>query len=154
MKKPLILFTTVLLMALVGCSDRDLSPEDEIRQYIENGVNAAENRSHRDLADLIDASYRDEKGNNKQKITQLARAYFFRHKNIYLFTKLDDIKFLTDNEAEVTLHVAMAGTEISDINLLSNLRARVYRFELELIKEESWLLKKARWQPANPGNLK
>jgi uncharacterized protein (DUF2237 family) len=43
---------------------------------------------------------------------------------------------------------------ISDASLLASLRARVYRFELELAKpDDEWLLQSARWQHATPGDL-
>jgi len=53
----------------------------------------------------------------------------------------------------VRLHVAMAGTVISDVNALSSLSARVYRFELQLVKQEEWLLRYASWAPASIGDL-
>ena len=49
----------------------------------------------------------------------------------------------------MVVHVAMAGTAMSDLNAISRLRARVYKFELQLIKEDVWLLQQARWKPAD-----
>jgi len=145
----------ILCMAflLQACSGSELSREDEIKQYIEAGAEAAENRSSSDLAELIDDNYRDQKGLNNNELSKLARLYFFRHKNIYLFTKLDSIEFLTENEALVTLHVAMAGSVISDASALSSLRAKIYKFELELVKQDEWLLRQAKWQPASMGDM-
>ncbi|MCK4709347.1 MAG: hypothetical protein KAU21_12075 [Gammaproteobacteria bacterium] len=149
MNKIFILFFVCVTFFVSSCSDRELSREDEIRQYIERGVEVAEDRSSSDLADLIDESYRDHKGLGKQQVKKMLRAYFFMHKNIYLFTKIRDIKFLSDNEASVTLHVAMAGSVIADASVLSSLRARLYKFELQLIKQDEWLLQQAKWQPAS-----
>jgi len=64
----------------------------------------------------------------------MARGYFFTHKNIHLFTQIESIHFLNDKSAFVTVHVAMAGAVITDINALSRLSARIYKFELQLIK--------------------
>jgi len=145
----------ILCMAflLQACSGSELSREDEIKQYIEVGVEAAESRNSSDLAKLIDDNYRDQKNLSKKELTKLVRLYFFRHKNIYLFTKLDGIEFLAENEALVTLHVAMAGSVISDISVLSSLRAKIYKFELELVKQDEWLLRQAKWQPASMGDM-
>lgn len=134
---------------LLACSDKPTTPEDEIRLYLKKGVEAAENREHSDLTDLIDDGYLDQRGVDKSNISTLLRAYFFRHKNIYLFTKIRDISFPADNEAEVILHVAMAGSVISDASVLTSLRARMYRFELQLVKQDEWLLRSASWQLAN-----
>ena len=145
-----ILCITLLLNA---CSDSALSREDEIKQTIETGVKAAENRSSSDLAKLVDDNYLDQKGLNKNELSKLVRLYFFRHKNIYLFTKLDGIEFLAENEALVTLHVAMAGSVISDVTALSSLTAKIYKFELELVKQDEWLLRQAKWQRASMGDM-
>lgn len=134
------------LFFLHSCSGAQISKEDEIRQYIEQGVQAAENRSAGDLADMIDNKYHDEKGLNKQHIKKLLRAYFFTHKNIFLFTKIREIKFRSQHEASVDLHVAMAGSVIADASVLSSLRARMYKFELHLVKRDEWLLQNAKWQ--------
>lgn len=138
-----------ICLLLLACSDKPTTPEDEIRLYLKKGVEAAENREHGDLTDLIDDGYLDQKGVDKSRIATLLRAYFFRHKNIYLFTKIRDISFPTDNEAEVILHVAMAGSVISGASALASLRARMYRFELQLVKQDEWLLRSANWQPAD-----
>lgn len=113
------------------------------------GVEAAENRSSRDLADLIHDSYRDHKSFDKNQVINMLRAYFFRHKNIFLFTKIREIKFLSDTQATVTLHVAMAGSVIADASVLSSLRARMYKFELQLAKQDEWLLQSAKWHQAS-----
>ncbi len=142
-----------LAFLLQACSGSAISREDEIKQYIEAGVKAAENRSSSDLAALIDERYLDDKKLNKTSLAKLARLYFFRHKNIYLFTKIDSIEFVAENEALVTLHVAMAGSVISDASVLSGLRAKIYKFELDLIKQDKWLLQRARWEAASMADM-
>ena len=137
-----------------SCSDSDISPQDEIRAYIDSGVNAAESRNTDALAELMHGDYSDQKSYNKKQLTGLLRGYFFRHKNIHLFTKIDAIELLTENEAIVRMHVAMAGSAISDVDALSSLRARIYRFELQLTRQDEWLLRHAFWEPASMNNLK
>ena len=152
-RKVLIFCMICMALLLIACSDGELTREDEIKLYIETGIKAAENRSSSDLAKLFDEKYLDDKGLNKMQLTKLARLYFFRHKSIYLFTKLDEIEFLAENEALVTLHVAMAGTAISDVTALSSLRAEIVKFELDLIKQDEWLLRRASWQHASSSDM-
>jgi len=146
----LVLSMTLLLNA---CTNDELSREDEIELTIAAAIEAAENRSANDLSELIEEQYRDEKGLNKSQLIKLVRLYFFRHKNIYLFSKLGDIDFSAENQASVTLHVAMAGSAISDITALASLRASMHRFDLELIKHEQWLVRSATWYPASIGDM-
>ena len=152
-KNSLLTLFLLVTVFVSGCSDQAVSPEDEVRNYIKRGVEAAESRSAGDLAEMIYDSYLDHKGLGKQQTVKLLRLYFFKHKNIFLFTKIREITFPTANEATVSLHVAMAGSVIADASMLSSLRARVYKFELKLIKQDEWLLKYTKWQPANMGDM-
>ena len=145
----------LLLWAIVqlqACSS-GASTEDEIRAFVAAAVDAAETRNAGDLADMIDDSYRDEQGHDKQRLGSMLRAYFFRHKNIHLFSKIGAIELLGDNRAQVRLHVAMAGSVIADVDALSALRAQIYAFELTLVKRGDWLLQQARWRPAGVADL-
>ena len=153
LRKALIVFILSIALLLWLFLDSESSPEDQVRQYIETGVTAAENRSAADLADLIHDNYLDPRGINKNQLTQLLRLYFFRHKNIYLFTNLREIDFLSDNQARVSLYVAMAATAIPDMTSLSSLRAQIYEFELQLIKQDKWQLHEAKWQAVNIGDI-
>ena len=137
------------ILLLQACSDDSDAPDAQIRRFIDSAVQAAEARSVDGLSNLLHRDFTDQHGNNRQQIGRLLRAYFFRHKNIHLFTRIDDIEILAANQASVSLHVAMAGTVISDINALASLRARIYRFELRLVRDDEWLLHHASWAPAN-----
>ncbi|MFZ9039725.1 MAG: hypothetical protein ACO3DT_16905 [Gammaproteobacteria bacterium] len=134
---------------LLGCSGGTNLPEDEIRNFIAGAVEAAERRSSGDLTQMIHDSYLDQRGYNKQQVRSLLRVYFLRHKNIHLFTRIGEIELLGDNQATARLHVAMAGSVISDIDAVSALRARIYGFELRLVKQDEWLLQHASWKPAS-----
>jgi hypothetical protein len=153
LRKATLLLVLGLTLVLHACSDEKLSREEEIEITIAAAIEAAEDRSAGDLADLIDEQYLDEKGLNKTQLIKLVRLYFFRHKNIYLFSKLGAIDFSAENEALVTLHVAMAGSAISDITALTSLRAQLYRFEISLIKQDEWLLSGASWRVASIGDM-
>ena len=142
----------LMLLLIQACSD-DSSPEDQIRRFIDSGLQAAEARSVDDLSKLLHANFVDQQGHNDKQLARLLRAYFFRHKNIHLFSRVDNIEMLSANQASVSLYVAMASTVISDVSALSSLSARIYRFELQLVKQDDWLLRHASWQPANIGAL-
>jgi hypothetical protein len=138
-----------ILILLQACTETRKSPENEIREFIKSSVEAAEDRSLDALSDLIHGNYLDQKGYNRQRLSGLLRVYFFRHKNIYLFTKIEEIDLLAGNQAIVRLYVAMAGSVISDVDAIAALRAQIYQFELQLTKEDDWLLHHASWRPAS-----
>ena len=146
MKKLTLYYIFFVIFIVTACSTEKTTREDEIRQFIESAKLAAESRNHSDLSVLMAKSYSDNKGYNKQQLINLLRAYFFQHKNIHLFTRIDEITFQGDNMVFVDMYVAMSGNVISDVNLLSSLRAKIYRFELQLIKQDEWQINQAKWQ--------
>ena len=144
-----IILLCLILLLIQACSD-DSSP-DQIRRFIDSGVQAAEARSVEGRSETLHANFVDQQGQNARQSARLLRAYFFRHKNIHLFSRIDNIEMLSANQASVSLYVAMASTVISDVSALSSLSARIYRFELQLVKQDDWLLRHASWAPANIG---
>jgi hypothetical protein len=145
-----IILPCLILLLIQACRD-DSSPEDQIRRFIDSGVQAVEARSVDDLSELLHANFVDQQGHNGKQLARLLRGYFFRHKNIHLFSRIDNIEMLSANQASVGLYVAMASTVISDVSALSSLSARIYRFELQLVKQDDWLLRHASWEPAKIG---
>lgn len=142
----MLLLTATLLGA---CSDSSDSPESQIRAFLDAAVEAGESRSIDGISELIHADFIDQQGRNLKQLSLLLRGYFLRHKSIHLFTRIESIEILGENRASVSLYVAMAGTAISDVNALSSLSARLYRFELQLLREDDWLLQHASWAPAD-----
>ena len=149
--RALCLLGMVLLLA--ACSGGTESPEEQIRQLIATGVEAAESRSANAFEDLLHPNYLDQKGNRRNQTLTLMRGMFLRHKNVYLFTKIGDIDLQSETEATVYMHVAMASQSISDVTALASLRAQLYEFELQVIKDETWRVMQARWQPAKLSDI-
>jgi len=76
--------------------------------------------------------------------------YFLRHKNIHLFTQIDEVKFSDPGKASLKLYVAMTGSPVKGAQALFDMRADLYQFDLMLAREgDDWLLQKLYWQRAN-----
>ena len=156
MKQVFVRVLLVLSLALLvqSCSEQGDSPEAQIRRFIDVGIEAAENRDGDALQDMLHVSYLDARGYDRKQLAGLLRVYFLRHKNIHLFSKIDSIELINDNQATVKMHVAMAGSVIADVDALAALRAQIYRFELELVKQSEWQLQHARWARASAADLR
>jgi hypothetical protein len=149
-------FYSMLAMAcllLAACSSEPKTPEDEIRQFIDRAITAAEDRNSGDLMEMIAENYSDQKKYDKGRLSSVVRALFFRHKNIFLFKRISDIHISGTNSATVEVFVAMTGQRLSDITQLASFRARIYRFNLELIKDSEWQVLTASWAPAKATDL-
>lgn len=149
----LLLVVSLLTATLSGCSDEPLSDEDQIRALIEQAEIDAEDRDAGALMDVVENSFKSGQRYNKDQLEKILRLYFFRHKSIYLFTRIKDIELTASDYALATVFVAMAGTAISDITAITSLRANIYRFDLEFVKDESWLLSTAKWEIAKVEDL-
>lgn len=98
---------------------------------------------------MIADSYSDAKKLDKKGIVRMAASYFLGHQNIHLFTHIKDIHLFEPGKAHVSVFVAMTGKPVSTLDSFLNVRARLYLFELALIKEDDeWLLNQASWRRA------
>lgn len=143
-----------ITLALGACSDPVVSNETALRQLVATATEAAEERSHDRLLEIVDEQFLAKKGLDKKQLSRLIRGYLFRHKSIFLFSKIQALEFPADDQALLSIHVAMTGSKISDLSTLANLRARIYRMDLEFVKRDSdWLLIYADWQPAGMSDI-
>lgn len=133
---------SILCLALAACGEPAESPEQQIRDWVARGETAAENKNRGELLDMISPSYADARGNDRERIGDLLRIYFFRQNSIALLVDVGEITVSADTAALVNLTVGMAGTNAH----APGLRADAYNFEFELQKpEDEWLLIGARW---------
>lgn len=114
----------------------------------------AESRDIMRLKELISEKYSSDdndanKQGNKQALLQMVTGYFWRYKNIHIFTQINNLAFSNSNNAQLQLLVAMADLPINSIATLLNSKARFYQFDMTLIREQSdWKLLKATWRTA------
>jgi hypothetical protein len=132
----------LLFVGLSACSRPAVGPEQQIRNWVATGVDAAERKDRGEIIDMISPRYNDRRGNSREDIDKLLRLYFFRTDKVKLLEKIEEVRVIAETAAEVLLTVGMAG---SSDNILG-FRADAYKFALELEYDgEEWLLISARW---------
>jgi hypothetical protein len=133
---------TVAAMALGACGGPASEPEEELRAWVADGMEAARNKERRELVGMISSSYADARGNERGDIENLLRVYFLRMSNIKLLSTIEEITVYDDTAAEIVMTIGMAGTHDG----VMGFSADAYRFELELEKDsDEWQLIAARW---------
>ncbi len=133
---------TVAALALGACGGPASEPEEELRAWVADGMEAARNKERRELVGMISSSYADARGNERGDIENLLRVYFLRMSNIKLLSTIEEITVYDDTAAEITITIGMAGTHDG----VMGFSADAYRFELELEKDsDEWQLIAARW---------
>jgi hypothetical protein len=138
-----------LLLLLAACG-KELSPEEQVRRYIAEGVDAVEARELTRIRDLISEQYTDPAKRTRRDLTRLVGGYLLRHKSIHLLTHVNRLEVVDERHAEVELYVAMAGSPITGVEQLLTMRADLHRFEMKLGKGEkdNWQLLTAKWRRA------
>jgi hypothetical protein len=128
--------------SLAACGDAPSGPEDELREWVRRGHQAAENRDPATLIGMVSPAYADARGNSRDDIGNLLRLWFLQQSGAALLTRIDELAVHDGTAANVVVQVAMAGTD----NGALGLTADTQRFELELVRDgEDWLLLSARW---------
>ena len=139
MRSLMLALTVVMLSA---CGEPASDPETELREWVARGEVAAEEKDRGGLLGMISEDYVDGRGNERDDIDNILRAYFFRQQSIALLIGIDEITLYDDSAAQLLLSVGMAGTNGGVLGF----SADAYRFELELQKtDDEWLLIGARW---------
>lgn len=129
-------------LLLAACGKPPTAPEEELRSWVATGVAAAEAKERRRLVGMISPAYADARGNDRNAVENILRAYFMRMNNVELVTSIEDIEIIGDTAAEVVVKVAMAGTHDGVLGF----SADAYRFAFELQRNgDDWQLIAARW---------
>ena len=127
--------------ALLGCAGGS-DAEAELRAWVVEAEDAAENKRRRALLDKVSTSYSDARGNDRDSLGERLLVVMLRQQSFSLLTNIERLEVFDGTAAEVDVTVAMAGVGSG----AGNLSADAYRFELELEKEsDGWRLIGARW---------
>lgn len=138
------MISLLFMLALVSGCQRDVGPEDEVREWIDDAVEAAERRDVGALRGLIASDYADGRGNDKGALVNYCRFLILRHQTLRVFADVGQIELLSPVWARATLRAALAGREVEQG--WWETQADFYRFELELIADDGqWRLVRADW---------
>jgi hypothetical protein len=131
---------------VAGCSQSD--PETDIRARLGGAETAAEARDAGYFADLIDADYRDARGNDRSEILRRIRGYFLVNQRVEIVSRVDEVRLEGADAARAVVHAGMLGQR-SGAALLGGVSGDLYRFEIELVKRDGdWRVIGASWDRA------
>jgi len=130
------------MLVLSGCGD-STSPEDQIRAVVAAAEKAAEERDLSDVMALVSDDYQDPRGQSKKDISDLMRGFFILNQSVHLITRVEDVKFPSDEVAKARVVVGMLGRQSQED---WSFAADVYTFDITLILENgNWQLQRADW---------
>ncbi|MFQ6003880.1 MAG: hypothetical protein ACE5OQ_00110 [Woeseia sp.] len=127
---------------LTACGGPSVGPEEELRDWVASASAAAGDLDRRALIAMVSENYEDARGNDRDAINKILRAYFLRQKSVALVFGIDELMVSGGTAAEILLTVAGVGTTTRALGV----NADAYRFALELAKDDDeWMLIGARW---------
>ena len=139
--RPWLLPALLTCLLLSSCGEDAADPESEIRAWVAAGVEAAESEARREIVSMISPAYADARGNSRDDIENILRVYFLRTDNVTLLARIEDIRIVGTDVAEVDLSIGGAGAT----NNVLGFSADAYNFSLELVREDDWQLISAQW---------
>ena len=143
--------TFLALVALLSsCAGEPATPEERIRAAFGQIERASREGDLKALVDFVSPRYRDRRGRTARDLHSLIRVQYLRHHKVYLLTLLESLELGAPGAATVNVLCAMASTPIPEPGALRNVRADVYRFDLELVDEgdKGWRVRSGEWRPA------
>jgi hypothetical protein len=141
----------LLALGLAGCSGDPEDPETQIRSRIRSLEKFSREKDFPELKDSISEAYADKAGHKAVDIQNLLRIHHLRAGSVYVLTRVEDLELLDSQSAKLTVLAALAATPIDEPAALKNVRADVYRFDIEMADEgDAWRLTSAAWRPADP----
>jgi hypothetical protein len=136
----------IALIALGACGGED--PESSLQRLIESAEAAAEARDTGFFRGLIAESYADSRGNDRDRIIDVVRGYFFTHQRIDVVTRIEETQLLGQDAARVVLLAGVLGRSDGS-GVLDGFDGRLYEVELELVQTSGdWQIIGARWERA------
>jgi hypothetical protein len=139
-----------VIVACLGhsaCGARD--PDGELRALIERAEAAVEARDTGFFRSLISADYADRRGQDRDDVVNMLRAYFLLNQRIEVVNRIEAIELFGDDAASVKLQTAAVG--LAEGRSILGIDGDFYRIELELGREgDGWRVIGADWNRMLP----
>ena len=136
----------IVVLALGACGGED--PEASLQRLVESAEGAAEARDTGYFRGLIATSYADSRGNDRDRIIDAVRGYFFTNQRIDVVTRIEETQLLGQDAARMTLLAGILGRG-EGAGVLDGFDGRLYEIELELVQSGGdWQIIGARWERA------
>jgi hypothetical protein len=139
-----------LLALVVACAEPVSEPEQQIRDLLTEIERASRDKDIGALKDTVSASYSDKVGRSQEDLHNLIKLHYFRRRDVFLLTRIETLELPAPGQAKLSVLAAMAGTPLESEESLRDVRADLYRFDLELRDEGAgqWRVTSGAWRPA------
>lgn len=144
------LFLCVLPALLLGaCSRHELTPEQQVRERIEEGRQLAEQRDAGGLAELLSADFHGPDAITRRDMRALLTRLFFRYRSPHFLVRIQELHSLPDGRIRARLLIAMASAPLA-LDKLAEIHARLMALELRFRRDgDAWRVVQGKWRNAS-----
>lgn len=148
-----VLHLAVLLL-LFACSAEPLPKEQQLNADITQLENLVKEKDTGGILDYLHPQFKTANGWSRIDLKRMLHIRFLRHKNIHLFYQVKNINWQNDDQVQVEIVAAMAGTDISSLTQIANSRADLVKFTADFKKHDGhYKIVNISWQPAYPNDF-
>lgn len=145
--------TLVVALLLQGCSDT-VSPEQEIREWMDSLETAAESTTIGPIRQAVAPGFADNHGNNREAIINITRGVLLARRPLHIFRREISLNVADPMTAELTTIVVGARTPVEDVEGAREAGVDFAWLKLVLTKSSGeWQVASAAWRAATVDDL-
>jgi hypothetical protein len=147
------LFPPAILLLLAACTAEAPSPEEMVRERIEEGRQYAANREISSLVSMLTDDFTATRGINKQNLRAWLARFYLTTGSPQVFVRIRQIT-ADRHRARATLLMATTNLSLKELDF-DNLRGRLLYMEIDMrfVDEETWMVNRVEWRDARPEDV-
>lgn len=148
--------TVCLLLLLSACSEAPVDKQTKLLNTLQTMETLIEAKSLDDFMEYIQDDFKSpDRGYSKKDAERLLRIRLMRNQSVHVHQAIKSINWLneSDQQAEVVVLAAMAGTDFS-LTDLPSLNGDLIKFTVTFrLIDEQYIITQANYQRAHPGEF-
>ena len=146
------LLVAMLALLLVACSQEIPSPEEMVRERIEEGRELAANRKTDELVGMVTGDFTATRGITRENLPTWLARFYLTTRSPQVLVRIREITADTQT-AQATLLMGTANVSLEQLDF-DNFRGRLLHMVIDFrFVDESWMVSRVEWRDARPEDL-
>ncbi len=147
------LLAIMLALFLAACSQEALTPEEMVRERIEEGRDYAANRKIEQLVGMVTDDFAASRGITRENLPTWLARFYLATRSPQVLVRIREIT-VDSQTAKATLLTGMANVSLEEMNF-DNFRGRLLHMVIDFrLVDETWMVSRIEWRDAGPEDLK
>jgi hypothetical protein len=147
------LLIAMLALLLAACSQEVPSPEEMVRERIEEGRDFAANRKLEQLVGMVTDDFTASRGITRESLPTWLARFYLASRSPQVLVRVREIN-ADWQTAKATLLVGTANISLEQLDF-DNFRGQLLHMEIDFrFVDEAWMVSRVEWRDAKPEDLK